>query len=184
MINSIFWDWKHSVSPYLEGEGEWLCRPYCLSHSSLSFSRRSRSLNVRPQGQTIATQIPSSRFQHTQAYFIRILRAMARSSPSRSCKINKEQWGEMDDEEACVSALISPTNTHLPFVFLLLDFHLSSFLIRLGCRSGKKPNTWKHTEFSREQKVVLGDFFYLHNFHQRVTDQHVHLWGLKYLAHI
>lgn len=31
--------------PYLEGEGEELCRPYCLSHSSLSFSRLSRSLN-------------------------------------------------------------------------------------------------------------------------------------------
>lgn len=32
-------------SPYLAlGEGEWLWRPYCLSHSSLSFSRRSRSL--------------------------------------------------------------------------------------------------------------------------------------------
>lgn len=32
------------ILPYLEGEGELLCRPYCLSHSSRSFSRLSRSL--------------------------------------------------------------------------------------------------------------------------------------------
>lgn len=51
----------------LEGEGELLCRPYCLSHSSLSFSRLSRS-------------------------FIRILRAMARSSPSRSCRLCSCCW--------------------------------------------------------------------------------------------
>lgn len=49
-------DEKAKVSPYLEGEGELLCRPYCLSHSSLSFSRRSLSLYAESQCQTFANR--------------------------------------------------------------------------------------------------------------------------------
>lgn len=59
-------DQKPEVLPYLEGEGEWLCRPYCLSHSSLSFSRLSRSLNAEPLGQTIATHKYQTVHLHTQ----------------------------------------------------------------------------------------------------------------------
>lgn len=82
-----------------------------------------------------SSQIPDGPLQ--QSYFIRILRAMARSSPSRSCKIkqkNEGGGGGMKDESASVSAIIY---THLPLVLLLLDLHLSSFLIRLGCRLNK-----------------------------------------------
>ncbi len=63
-------DQKTSVLPYLEGEGEWLCRPYCLSHSSLSFSRLSRSLKAEPVGQTIATSKYQTvtNFTHTHTH--------------------------------------------------------------------------------------------------------------------
>lgn len=46
------------ILPYLEGEGELLCLPYCLSHSSRSFSRLSRSLREveSPAVRAIATR--------------------------------------------------------------------------------------------------------------------------------
>lgn len=107
-------DQKPKLLPYLEGEGEWLCRPYCLSHSSLSFSRRSRSLNTEPLGQTVATHTYQTVHlrTHTEPYFMRILRAMARSSPSRSCKTNTKQWGEMEDNKS----LFLQKNEHTPVV--------------------------------------------------------------------
>lgn len=101
------------VSPCLEGEGEWLWRPYCLSHSSLSFSRLSRSLNTEPLGQTVATHTYQTARSHTHtgSYFMRILRAMARSSPSRSFRKNTQPWGETQDNRVCFS-LKTNTQTH------------------------------------------------------------------------
>lgn len=62
-------DDEPSVSPCLEGEGEWLCRPYCRSHSSLSFSRRSRSLNTHTASgwDGCNTQTPISPPWHTRS---------------------------------------------------------------------------------------------------------------------
>lgn len=62
---------KDLNSPYLEGEGEWLCRPYWRSHSSLSFSRRSRSLTAEWVGSdNIATHTNTkqSTFIHTHTH--------------------------------------------------------------------------------------------------------------------
>lgn len=87
-VNNPVCDAKPFVLLCLEGEGEWLCRPYCFSHSSRSFSRRSRSLNTEPV--SCSSQIADGPLQW--AYFIRILRAMARSSPSRSCEIKQKEW--------------------------------------------------------------------------------------------
>lgn len=67
-IHMVLGDEKTKVLPYLEGEGELLCRPYCLSHSSLSFSRRSRSLHAEPQCQIFATyNVKQSNYTHANA---------------------------------------------------------------------------------------------------------------------
>lgn len=104
------YDQKTKDLPYLDGEGEWLCRPYCLSHSSLSFSRLSRSLqNAELLGQMTAThKYQTVHLKKKRAkqilYFMRILRAMARSSPSRSCKTKTQLWGETQGNRVDVSA--------------------------------------------------------------------------------
>lgn len=67
------------------------------------------------------------------SYFIRILRAIALSTPSRS-------WGQIEVTYHWGSAFtIQRTrgkrwmvHAHLPFILLLLDFHLCCLLIRLG----------------------------------------------------
>lgn len=98
--------WLFVTLPYLDGEGEWLCRPYCLSHSSLSFSRLSRSLSEESLGEMIATREYQRVHLNTHrqlivSYFMRILRAMARSSPSRSCKSNTQSSGEGTGQWGC-----------------------------------------------------------------------------------
>lgn len=68
VIHTTICDQKSKVLPCLEGEGEWLCRPYCRSHSSLSFSRLSRSLNTEPLGQNISTHTDQTVHTHTHTF--------------------------------------------------------------------------------------------------------------------
>lgn len=68
---------------------------------------------------------------------MRILRAMARSSPSRSCKINR-----FERKKGTGPGLGRTTpQSHLSFVFLLLDLCLGCFFIRLACKKKKKAHS-------------------------------------------
>ena len=100
----------------------------------------------------------------TQSYFMRILRAMALSSPSRSCKVytamrangrlqhvskdclrgtlsvsrgNITQYAIMGGGELA-SRSQTRIHTHRSLIFLLSDFRLGCFLIRLGCGRNRR----------------------------------------------
>lgn len=135
------YDQKTKDLPYLEGEGEWLCRPYCLSHSSLSFSRLSRSLKtqilwVRWLQHTNTKQ---STKKHTNIFFTSCVFCVPWLVALPLVPVKQKHSNEGRRRATELTFLPKSKHTYLSFVFLLLDLHLSCFFIRLGCCSrGKK----------------------------------------------
>lgn len=150
--------WLFVILPYLDGEGEWLCRPYCLSHSSLSFSRLSRSLSEESLGEAIATREYqrvhlNTHTDNSVSYFMRILRAMARSSPSRSCKSNTQSSGEGAGQRSCFfNAWQQTKQTHTPVACVPVEgsslgqlFYPPWLQSRMGGVRGWEK--WKHYQY-------------------------------------
>lgn len=144
------YDQKTKDLPYLDGEGEWLCRPYCLSHSSLSFSRLSRSLqNAESLGQMTATHkyqtVHLKKKKNTRnRFFTSCVFCVPWLAALPLVPVKQKHSNEGRRRATELTFLPKTKHPYLSFVFLLLDLHLSCLFIRLGCCSGEKRNIYTY----------------------------------------